>query len=121
MNKEDLIERCLIDKDAIVTYPFKDKKYVATPILRHKSNEKWFGIIFEMDNELCINLKAHPLDISALLDQYPDCISPAWHMNKKHWCKIKVNKIDLEILDAIIKTSFEITAPKRKTNGKALK
>ena len=55
LDKNSLIKKCLIDEDAIVTYPFKDDKYGEIPVLRHKSNEKWFGLIFEMDNTLYIN------------------------------------------------------------------
>ena len=114
MKQEDLIKKCLIDEDAILTYPFQDDKYGQIPVLRHKSNNKWFGLIFEMKNELCINLKASPIDISILKEQYPNSIYPAWHMNKKHWCKVIVNKIEPEVLDAIIKISFDITAPKNR-------
>ena len=60
MNKKQLIKRCLIDADAIETYPFADDKYENTPILRHKSNNKWFGVVFEQDGKLFINLKAEP-------------------------------------------------------------
>ena len=109
MNIDELINLCLLDEDAILTYPFKDEKYGNIPVLRHKSNNKWFGLIFEMDNELCINIKAPPLDIVILKEQYPEAIKPAWHMNKKHWCKVEVNKIKDDILLAILKQSFDIT------------
>lgn len=112
MNEIELIKRCLINKDAIETYPFEDTQYRQIPVLRHKSNNKWFGLIFRLNNVLYINLKAEPETISILKDQYPESVSSAWHMNKVHWCKIDVNKIELDILDAIIKKSFTITAPK---------
>ena len=54
MNEKELIQKCLINKDAIETYPFKDERYKGTPILRHKSNNKWFGIIFKLNNILYI-------------------------------------------------------------------
>lgn len=113
MNKKELINRCLINKDAIVTYPFMDKKYDDTPVLRHKSNNKWFGLIFEMNNNLCINLKAPPDTICILKEQYPNIIKTAWHMNKTHWCTVLANKIEVDVLDAIIKLSFDVTAPKK--------
>lgn len=113
MDEQELIKRCLIDNDAIVTYPFKDKKYANIPVLRHKSNNKWYGLIFYLNNILYINLKAEPETISILQDQYPDIITSAWHMNKSHWCKVDVNRINLDVLDAIIRRSFDITANKR--------
>lgn len=109
MNTKQLIKRCLINDDAIVTYPFKDKKYDNTPILRHKSNNKWFGVIFEQNETLYINLKAKPMDISILKDQYPEIILPAWHMNKVHWYKVNVNAINKPLLDRLIKISFDLT------------
>ena len=116
MNRKELIKRCLINEDAIETYPFKDDEYKTTTIMRHKSNNKWFGVIFEQENMLCINLKAEPETISILKEQYPESVFPAWHMNKTHWCKVDVNKIEKDVLDAIIKTSYDITAPKRRKN-----
>ena len=114
MNEQELIELCLVGEDAILTYPFKDDKYDEIPILRHKSNNKWFGVIFYLENVLYINLKAKPETISILKEQYPDIITSAWHMNKTHWCKVDVNKIEVNTLKAIIQLSFDITAPKRK-------
>ena len=114
MNKKQLIKRCLIDADAIETYPFADDRYENTPILRHESNKKWFGVVFEQDGKLFINLKAEPETISLLKEQYPESVFPAWHMNKTHWCKVDVNNIERDVLDAIIRKSFDITAPKRK-------
>lgn len=113
MNENELIKRCLIDSDAIVTYPFCDSKHKKFPVLRHKSNNKWFGLIFRLDGTLYINLKAQPQTIFALQDQYPDIITPAWHMNKTHWCKIDVEKINPKTLDAIIKISYDLTAKKK--------
>lgn len=121
MNKKQLIKRCLIDEDAIETYPFADDKYENTLILRHKSNNKWFGVVFEQEGKLFINLKAEPETIFILKDQYPESILPAWHMNKTHWCKVDVNNIQPAVLDAIIRKSFDITAPKRKKRVKNIK
>ena len=114
MNKKELIKRCLINEDAIETYPFADDKYGNTLILRHKSNNKWFGVVFEQEGKLFINLKAELETILLLKEQYPESVFPAWHMNKTHWCKVDVNKIAPDVLDAIIRKSFDITAPKRK-------
>lgn len=113
MDEKDLIKICLVDGDAIVTYPFKDDKYGKIPVLRHKSNNKWFGLIFRLNGILYINLKAEPDIISILKEQYPESISPAWHMNKTHWCKIDVSKIERDVLNTVIKRSFDITVSKR--------
>lgn len=112
MNEQELIKKCLIDDDAIETYPFNKERCGKMPVIRHKSNNKWFALIFRLDGILYINLKAEPEIISILKDQYPKSITLAWHMNKSHWCKVDVNKIEPEVLDAIIKRSFDITNKK---------
>lgn len=111
-----LIKKCLIDDDAIETHPWENE-YKDFIVMRHESNNKWFAIIFKMENELCINLKCYPDLIPVLKDQYP-AVKPAWHMNKKHWCTVQVNHIPNETLDKLIKISFDITAPKKKLTKK---
>lgn len=114
MDKNDLIKRCLIFQDAVETYPFKDKTYDEYAVLRHKTNGKWFGLVFYLNNRLCINLKCNPVDSAILRDEYK-FITPAWHMNKTHWILVDVNKSPKDLLDALIKESFELTANKRKS------
>ncbi len=113
MNQKNLIEKCKINEDAIETYPWAEKGDIEHIVIRHKSNNKWFGLIFHLNNELCINLKIPPDLIPILKDQYK-AVKPAWHMNKKHWCTVIVNEIQEEVLDNLIRISFDITTPKRK-------
>ena len=58
MNKKQLIQRCLISDDAIETYPFGQDVYKDTCVMRHKSNDKWFALIFYLDKKLYINVKS---------------------------------------------------------------
>lgn len=110
MDKNQLIELCRYDKDAISTNPFKD--YPDMVVMRHKSNNKWFALIFELENELMINLKCNPVEASILRDEYP-YVKPAWHMNKVHWNTVLVNKADREVLQGMIKVSFELTKSRK--------
>ncbi len=111
-NNDTLIKKCLINEDCIATQPFKQENVQQCYVMRHKSNNKWYALIFDLNNELCINLKCPP-DLIAILKEQYKAIKPAWHMNKKHWCTVEVNKIPQSTLDELIKISFEITAPKR--------
>ncbi len=108
MNKKELIKLCLNFDDAIDSYPFGEEHIV----LRHKSNNKWFGLIFHLNNKLCINLKCNPIDSVFLREEYKS-IYPAWHMNKTHWNTIEVNNISKDLLDSLIKMSFDLTKPKK--------
>lgn len=112
MNKKDLVKACLITDDAIETYPFKDKTYSEYAIIRHKSNNKWFAIIFHMDGKLCLNLKCNPIEGAILRDNY-DYITSGWHMNKTHWIKVDVNKAPTDLLENLIKASYDLTTPKQ--------
>ncbi len=113
MNKKQLIQRCLISDDAVETYPFGQDVYKDTCVMGHKSNDKWFAAIFYLDKKLYINVKTEP-EIGALLRmQYPS-ITHGWHMNKKHWIKADPLETPPEVLDEIIKRSFELTAQKSK-------
>jgi len=113
MDKKDLINKCLICDDAIETYPWDKEEYKDICVMRHKSNCKWFALIFKMNGKLLVNLKCPP-DIIAILKEQYKSVLPAWHMNKKHWCTIDVNNIPKDVLNEIIKISFDITAAKRK-------
>lgn len=114
MNKKQLIQSCLISDDAIETYPFGKEEYKDICVVRHKSNDKWFALIFYLDKKLYINVKTEP-EIGAILRmQYPS-ITCGWHMNKKHWIKADPEDTPIEVLEEIIKNSFELTAPKQKT------
>ena len=64
-------------------------------------------------NILYINLKAKPEIVAILKEEYPNIITSAWHMNKIHWFKVDVNNIESDVLDALIKQSFDITATKK--------
>ena len=108
MNKKTLIKHCIINNDAIVTYPFKNLPSKNHPVIRHKSNNKWFALVFELDNTLCVNLKNNPIDSAILRDTY-DFIKPAWHMNKTHWISVEVNKTPIDLLHSLIKISYELT------------
>src|SRR5574344_1893930 len=110
MNKEKLLKYCLFCEDAIYSNPFE--KYPELIVLKHKSNNKWFGLIFELKNILYINLKIKPIDGAILRDEY-SYITPAWHMNKTHWIKVDINKAEIDLLQEIIKASFELTKPKQ--------
>ena len=111
MDEKELIKLCLKDKDAVLTYPFKEE--YDYPVLRHKSNNKWFGLIFYLDKKLYINLKSTPVDSAFLRDMY-DFITPAWHMNKTHWIKVDIEKVPKDLLEDLILASFELTSPGRK-------
>lgn len=112
MDEQALVNKCTNFDDAIKTYPFTKPEYKDLIVIRHKSNNKWFGIISYMNGELCLTIKCPPDLIPVLKEQYP-AVKPGWHMNKKHWCTIEVNNLPNEALEEIIKIGYHITLPKK--------
>jgi len=108
MDEKELIKICLKRKDAELSYPFSKEPYAEVPVLRHKSNGKWFGLVFYLKGKLYINLKSNPVDSAFLRDMY-DFITPAWHMNKTHWIKVEVNNAPDDLLKDLIQASFKLT------------
>ena len=111
MDIETIRNYCLSLPEAEEYFPF-DETTLAFRIMG-----KIFAMI-DLENTEWFVLKCDPDYAIELRDAYPE-ITPAWHMNKVHWCKIDVNKIKPDILDAIIKRSFSVTAPKAKTKRKS--
>lgn len=106
MNRQELIAACLKFDDALEDYPFEDME---NTIMRHKLSKKWFALIFERDDKLCINVKADPMDVVSLCDFYKGA-APGWHMNKRHWVTITLNEdiADDDVI-ALIHDSYRLT------------
>lgn len=110
MNKQELIKLCLKLDDAIETHPFGEDENI---VLRHKSNNKWFALVFHLNKKLCVNLKSRPED-SVFLRDFNKGVLPAWHMNKTHWNTVEVNNVEKDLLESMIKASFDLTASKNR-------
>lgn len=108
MNKNDLVKLCLSFGDALETYPFKDKAYEDYAVIRHESNNKWFALIFYLNEKLYVNLKCTPVNSAILRDEY-SFITPAWHMNKTHWIKADIKETPKDILKALVEQSYLLT------------
>ncbi|MCL2847243.1 MAG: MmcQ/YjbR family DNA-binding protein [Firmicutes bacterium] len=104
----ELINLCLKLENTCEEYPF----YPDSPVIRHSvGTRKIFAVVFERDG-LCVNLKIKPGDGDALRRSFEN-ILPAYHMNKDHWVMVKLGgDVDDELLQGLIKNSYEITRPK---------
>lgn len=118
----------MIDKKEIFKYI--EEKYNVTPeylflrspdcaVFRNKKNNKWFGIIMNIEKRKIgineegsidiINLKGEPEFNSILRSQ--NHIIAAYHMNKKHWISVLLNH-DFPITDLfeMIDWSYDLIA-----------
>lgn len=110
MTRRELIDLCLTFPGSVEDYPFGEESC----ILRHSSNRKWFGLVLELEGQLCINLKCQPMQADFWRRVYRDC-RPAWHMNKVHWNTVYVDgDVPEEELTRMIGDSFALTAAKPK-------
>lgn len=68
MNRQELIEYCLIFFGAYRDYPFDEiADDNATAVMRHKSNKKSFALIMRRSGQLYLNLKRDPLEAKKCL------------------------------------------------------
>ena len=100
-------------------YPWHDRNAV----LRHKDNNKWYGVVLEVSADKLglpeagiidvLNVKSDPLLIGSLRGQ--EGYFPAYHMNKEKWLSIQLGKPELDdAIKDLLSLSHELTAPKKR-------
>lgn len=98
MNIEEVREYCINKKGATEGFPFDDTTLV------FKVMDKMFALL-NLDNNPRINLKCMP-DLAVELRERHSCVTPGYHMNKKHWNTII---IDNSINDVLIYNWIDIS------------
>ncbi len=78
MTKTEAVKLALSFNGAEETYPFDEETLV------FKVAGKMFGLVYERNGDVGLNLKCDP-DFSLVLRQQYEGIFPGYHMNKKHW------------------------------------
>ncbi len=92
MTIEDYRAYCLSKKGVTEEFPFD------TQTLVYKVGGKLFALT-NVDTFERINLKCDPEEAIELRERY-DCVLPGYHMNKKHWNTIRMDK---SVSDQLIK------------------
>ncbi len=74
---------------------------------------KVYGKVFALtgldSEEFSVNLKCDPDRSLELRDEYPDSITPGWHMNKKHWNTVFFESgISEKLLKELIDHSYKL-------------
>ncbi len=98
------------------SYPWA--KFSNYAVLRHESNNKWYGLLMKVDkNKLkldgdgqieILNVKCDPALASILREN--GSIFPAYHMNKEHWISIVLDgSVEDEEILHLLDTSYELT------------
>ena len=79
-----------------------------------KVDQKIFLLLALDSDPVQFNVKCDPDEAVILREQY-DCISPGYHMNKKHWNTVKVNgQLASAFVKDMIKRSYDLVRKKTK-------
>ncbi|MDD5406865.1 MAG: MmcQ/YjbR family DNA-binding protein [Sulfurovaceae bacterium] len=105
MNFKQIDTYLLAKKGATFDYPFDATTRV------YRVMNKMFALLWN-EESLTINLKCNPLYALELRSIYP-YIKSGYHMNKKHWNTITIDKdINDELLKELIDHSYELIISK---------
>ena len=115
MTRQDIIDFCLTFPASYEDYPFDGIADAgAWTVMRHRTNQKSFALIYERNGELCVNLKCDPLEADLLRQVFAD-VTPAYHMNKTHWNTVRVDgDVPEDELRRQISASYDAIRPKKK-------
>ena len=89
-------------------------KFPAFGVFRNKINDKWFGIIMNVDKSKIVSTEKGEIEIiNVKSEDVPDMLKtkgiyPAYHMNKKSWVSVVLDEtISDEQVFSLIEKSFE--------------
>ena len=114
MTRQELFDWCRQQYGTEPDYPWNDWNAV----LRHIDNNKWYGVVLEVDQRKLgladegivdiLNVKCDPVMIGSLRMQ--NGFYPAYHMNKAHWLTVALDgSADGEKLKFLLDMSYELT------------
>ena len=105
MNIEEVREYALSMNEQVTERLFADKW------LSWRIYGKWF-LLMELDMpEPWVAVKLKPEDGERLREQYQG-VRPAYHMNKKHWSDLVLDKLDDDFVKQQIKASYDLVVSK---------
>jgi len=120
-DQSNRISAAILDKYGVEPdFPWEDEKHGASGVFRHGSNNKWFGLIMNIDRRLLdktadeetvdvLNLKADENKTAAL--HRIRGIYPAYHMNHSKWISVTLDDSldDGDVMD-LVEESFRLTS-----------
>ena len=107
--RKEVIEFCMSLKQVYEDYPFQDSNWT---LMRHETNKKTFAFIFERDGHIWVNIKCDPEWILVWRETY-DSVVPAYHMNKKHWISILLDRtVQITKVEKLLDESYQLVTKK---------
>ena len=127
MTPDGLLEFCLSLPQAIETFPFGPQ----TSVFKTSGNGKIFALSALAGEPFSVSLKCDPEDSRALREEFPTQITPGYHLNKKHWITIVLDRggndawtdaargdgtgerpVDDELVEQLLRESHALVRPK---------
>lgn len=106
MNYEDLQMYCSAKKGVTEEFPFDETTLV------FKVMGKAFALCGLDEIDPRVNLKCDPERAIELREEYEDII-PGWHMNKKHWNTVYLERsLQESLIRSLIDDSYELVVAK---------
>ena len=99
----EAIDACLTLPDAYEDYPFGLDSWA---VIRHQTNSKMFASVYEREGHVWINVKAEPNWGDFWKSVYP-AVVPAYHMNKRHWNMMDIERMSDSLVKELIDHSYE--------------
>jgi len=109
MTPDSLLEFCLSLPQATETFPFGEE----TSVFKTSGNGKIFALAALAGEPLTVSLKCDPEESRALREEFPEQITPGYHLNKKHWITIVLGgDVDDELVRQLLRDSHALVRPK---------
>lgn len=119
MDRQDIFEWCRQRNGTEPDYPWND----GNAVLRHSDNNKWYGVVIEVDQSKLgipgngkvdiLNLKCDPVLVGSLRMQ--PGFYPAYHMNKENWISVLLDgPTPDEEINELLALSYQMTGGRRK-------
>ena len=112
MNVEEYRDYCISKKGVTESFPFNETTLV------FKVMGKMFALCGLDNVPLRVNLKCDPERAIALREEH-DGIIKGWHMSKKHWNTVYLDKISKDLTRELIDHSYNLVVSKLTKKVKA--
>ena len=109
MTPTELADFCLALPQAIETFPFGEE----TSVFKTSGNNKIFALAALDELPLKVSLKCDPEESRALREEFPEQITPGYHLNKKHWITVVIDgTLERELVEQLVRESHTLVRPK---------
>ena len=109
MDIEQLRNYCICKPDTEEYFPFGPDTLV------FKTNGKMYLLVSLESHPLQFNAKCDPDKAIELREEYPLCILPGYHMNKKYWNTVVIDgTLSRKQIQELIDDSYDLISKKKK-------